>query len=171
MFKDYYAILDINEHTSLEQIKEAFKKQAIKWHPDKNVDFDTTEIMQDINEAFLILKDFEARVKYDAEYRNFKVYREESTRNNSQSSKNSRGKGFEKNYYREYVIKDSELHNWMKNASHQAIDLAKETIRDIAGMMKQGCLASSGMFLASIISIVIATLLWFVLFSASKSCN
>ena len=61
MFKDYYAILEIDVTASEEDIKAAFKKQALKWHPDRNIGKDTTSIMQDINEAKLILLDFEAR--------------------------------------------------------------------------------------------------------------
>ena len=36
MFKDYYAILEMCENATQEEIKSAFKRQALKWHPDKN---------------------------------------------------------------------------------------------------------------------------------------
>ena len=71
MFKDYYAILELSQNADLNQIKAAFKKQALKWHPDRNIGVDTTSIMQTIVEAHLILKDQEARIKYDEEYRKF----------------------------------------------------------------------------------------------------
>ena len=63
MFKNCYSILNISENASMNEIKSAFKKESLKWHPDRNLDKDTTSIMQDINEAYLILKDNEARNK------------------------------------------------------------------------------------------------------------
>ena len=68
MFVDYYAILEIEASASAEEVKSAFKKQALKWHPDRNSNIDTTKRMQQINEAYLILKDSEARTRYDVEY-------------------------------------------------------------------------------------------------------
>ena len=57
MFKDYYKLLDIQQNASDEEIKKAFREQAIEWHPDRNQGTDTTLRMQEINEAYLILKD------------------------------------------------------------------------------------------------------------------
>ncbi|MBX2893552.1 MAG: DnaJ domain-containing protein [Saprospiraceae bacterium] len=51
MFKDYYAILEIGNDATSEEIKSAFKKQALNWHPDRNPGVDTTSKMQVINEA------------------------------------------------------------------------------------------------------------------------
>lgn len=41
---------------------------SMKWHPDKNPDADVTSMMQDINEAYAILKNKEKRHRYDQEY-------------------------------------------------------------------------------------------------------
>ena len=67
MFKNYYEILEIQEDTTDAQVKTAYRQQSKKWHPDRNPDVDTTRMMQDINEAYLILSDSIARVKFDAE--------------------------------------------------------------------------------------------------------
>jgi curved DNA-binding protein CbpA len=166
MFKDYYAILDISETASLEQIRDAFKKQAIKWHPDKNQGFDTTEIMQDINEAYLILKDVEGRLKYDKEYNLFKSYKE--TLN---SLKNTKKQAYENNHYDGYNIKDFELRKWMHNARNQAVDLAKQTIKDFSGMVKEGCLSSFDLFIKVLVAIIVTTLLWLILFNSSRGCS
>ena len=68
MFKNYYSILGIPETSTLAQIKAAYRAQALKWHPDKNPDRDTTELMKDINEAYSILSNVDARARYDKEY-------------------------------------------------------------------------------------------------------
>lgn len=50
-----YSILEILPGASLAEIKKAFRKMAMKWHPDKNPGVDTTEIMQKIIAAYTIL--------------------------------------------------------------------------------------------------------------------
>lgn len=64
------------------EIKVAYRKQCIKWRRDKNINIDTTQRMQDINQAYLILKDEETRSKYDIEYLKFKGYKSENINNN-----------------------------------------------------------------------------------------
>lgn len=68
MLKDYYSILGISFNASDEEIKRAYRALSKRWHPDINPGLDTTSIMQDINEAYFILRDSSMRVKYDAEY-------------------------------------------------------------------------------------------------------
>src|SRR5450432_2165175 len=134
MFKDYYAILEIDETAKLNDIKNSFKKQALKWHPDRNPGVDTTQKMQDINEAYLILKDFEARERYNVEYRNFKQFQRERIKKDDDAKKEkvNREKSTD---FEEYAIKDTVLKKWMNNARRQAIVLAKETIEDMRGMI------------------------------------
>ena len=116
MFVDYYAVLEIKETVSSEEIKQAFKKQAIKWHPDKNSDSDTTEMMQLINEAYLILKDDEARGRYDIEYQKFKFYKTHKSTQEKQSNKTSRKKEEDAHQYKEYNFEDEILFRWVNNA-------------------------------------------------------
>ena len=68
MLKDYYSILGISFNASDEEIKRAYRALSKRWHPDMNPGLDTTAIMQDINEAYFILRDSAMRVRYDAEY-------------------------------------------------------------------------------------------------------
>ena len=68
MFKDYYKILDIHRHATAQEIKSAYRAMSMKWHPDKNPGTDVTNIMQDINEAYAILKDTNKRERYNQEY-------------------------------------------------------------------------------------------------------
>ena len=78
-FIDYYAILGICPNATTTDIKTAFKKQSLKWHPDRNRGIDTTKKMQEINEAKRILLDKALKVKYNRDYSRFK---ESSTTNN-----------------------------------------------------------------------------------------
>ena len=68
MLKDYYSILGISFNASDEEIKRAYRALSKRWHPNVNPGLDTTAIMQDINEAYYILRDSAMRVRYDAEY-------------------------------------------------------------------------------------------------------
>ena len=51
-FKDYYKILGLKRSASEEEVKKAFKKLAVKYHPDKNPGNNTAEEkFKEINEA------------------------------------------------------------------------------------------------------------------------
>ncbi|HEY3276065.1 MAG TPA: DnaJ domain-containing protein [Syntrophorhabdaceae bacterium] len=64
--KDYYEILDIEEKASAEKIKEAYRKLAFQYHPDKNPDdIGSVERMKEINEAYAVLSEPEKRQVYD----------------------------------------------------------------------------------------------------------
>ena len=52
---DAYSILGILATATLEEIKKAYRKMAMKWHPDKNIGVDTTEKMQKIIAAYTFL--------------------------------------------------------------------------------------------------------------------
>jgi molecular chaperone DnaJ len=64
--RDYYEVLGLSRSASDEEIKGAFRKLAMKWHPDKNPgDRDCEHRFKEINEAYDILKDGERRAAYD----------------------------------------------------------------------------------------------------------
>lgn len=120
MFIDFYELLEISPNANQEEIKLAYRKQCTRWHPDKNPNIDTTNRMQDINQAYLILKDEEAREKYDKEYQKFKSYKFENI-NNSQYK------------YTDYQLDDNVLEKWMQNAERQAKQMVKDTIDEFKG--------------------------------------
>jgi DnaJ-class molecular chaperone len=65
--KDYYRILEVNERATQQQIKEAYRKLAFKYHPDRNRNNPSAvEKMKEINEAYSVLSDPEKRKQYDA---------------------------------------------------------------------------------------------------------
>ncbi len=65
-FKDYYAILGVSPDASEEEIKRAFRRLALKYHPDRNPgDKAAEEKFKEINEAYQVLGDPEKRARYD----------------------------------------------------------------------------------------------------------
>lgn len=64
--KDYYAILGVNKSATQEEIKKAYRKLALKYHPDRNPgDKTAEEKFKEINEAYDVLKDEQKRAAYD----------------------------------------------------------------------------------------------------------
>ncbi len=63
---DYYEILEISRDASSEEIKKAYRKLALKYHPDRNPgDKEAEEKFKMINEAYQVLSDEEKRAIYD----------------------------------------------------------------------------------------------------------
>ena len=66
MSQDYYELLGVGRAASADDIKKAFRKLAMKHHPDRNQgDKDAEKKFKDINHAYDILKDPEKRAAYD----------------------------------------------------------------------------------------------------------
>lgn len=66
MAKDYYASLGVAKDASEQEIKKAYRKLAVKYHPDKNPgDAKAEERFKEISEAYAVLSDAEKRSNYD----------------------------------------------------------------------------------------------------------
>ncbi|MBD3419368.1 MAG: molecular chaperone DnaJ [Chitinivibrionales bacterium] len=64
--RDYYEILGLQKNAGDDEIKKAYRKQAIKFHPDKNPgDKEAEEKFREATEAYEILKDSKKRAQYD----------------------------------------------------------------------------------------------------------
>ena len=64
--RDYYDILGINKAASASEIKKAYRKKAIKYHPDKNPDDkNAEEKFKEAAEAYEILSDGDKKARYD----------------------------------------------------------------------------------------------------------
>ena len=64
--RDYYDVLGINKSASPEQIKSAYRKLAVKYHPDKNKgDKSSEEKFKEASEAYHILSNTERKQNYD----------------------------------------------------------------------------------------------------------
>ncbi|SHK95616.1 curved DNA-binding protein [Chitinophaga jiangningensis] len=79
--KDYYKILGVEKSATADQIKKAYRKLAVKYHPDKNPDNKAAEDkFKEINEAYEVLSDEEKRKKYDQFGENYKYYEQHGGR-------------------------------------------------------------------------------------------
>lgn len=66
MQKDYYSVLGVSKTASQDELKKAYRKLAVKYHPDKNKgDKASEEKFKEINEAYDVLKDDQKRAAYD----------------------------------------------------------------------------------------------------------
>ncbi|CAL1265660.1 unnamed protein product [Larinioides sclopetarius] len=63
--QNYYKILGIDKKASNKEIKKAFRKLAMEYHPDKNKDPDAEEKFRKIAEAYEVLSDEKKRREYD----------------------------------------------------------------------------------------------------------
>lgn len=76
-YKDYYKILGVDRKASADEIRSAYRKLAMTYHPDKNPgDKKAEEKFKEINEAYQVLSDDQKRAHYDrlgSAYSNFRT--------------------------------------------------------------------------------------------------
>ena len=64
--RDYYEVLGLQKGASDDEIKKAFRKMAMKYHPDRNPDNkEAEEKFKEVNEAYGVLSDADKKAKYD----------------------------------------------------------------------------------------------------------
>ncbi len=119
MFRDYYKILNIGRTATKEEVKKAYRKLALEWHPDKNKSADAHSKFIEINEAYLLLYDDEARIKYNEEYDEYYLKKEQ----------------FKSTERTETTFKDENLNKWSKNARQQAEKYATISFDEFAKMI------------------------------------
>jgi len=72
--RDHYAVLEIQRNATETEIKKAYRKMALKYHPDKNSDPSAADVFRRIKLAYETLGDEESKRKYDAEIRWSRMY-------------------------------------------------------------------------------------------------
>jgi curved DNA-binding protein len=74
-YKDYYKILGVPRNAQADEIRRAYRKLAVKHHPDKNPgDKQAEERFKDINEAYEVLGDASKRARYDQLGSSYRAY-------------------------------------------------------------------------------------------------
>jgi molecular chaperone DnaJ len=63
--RDYYEILGVQKGASVDEIKKAYRKLALEFHPDRNKDKGAEEKFKEISEAYAVLSDEQKRSAYD----------------------------------------------------------------------------------------------------------
>jgi molecular chaperone DnaJ len=63
--RDYYEVLGAARDATPEDLKKAFRKQALKYHPDRNKAEDASERFKEVNEAYQVLSDPQRKAQYD----------------------------------------------------------------------------------------------------------
>ena len=63
--RDYYEVLGVSRNSSKDEIKDAYRKLAMQYHPDRNKAPDAEEKFKEISEAYAVLSDDEKRQQYD----------------------------------------------------------------------------------------------------------
>ena len=64
---NYYEILGVSQDASTDEIRSAYRREAMQWHPDRNKDPNAPRMMQLINQAWEALGDSERRAEHDRE--------------------------------------------------------------------------------------------------------
>jgi DnaJ-class molecular chaperone len=83
---DYYKELGVNKHATSADIRTAYKRLALTWHPDRNKAKDAEEKFKKIKQAYDVLIDDNQRRDYDRKQQQNRSY--QSTRNMNYSQPN-----------------------------------------------------------------------------------
>jgi hypothetical protein len=78
--KDYYEIMKVDRKATDAEIKKAFRKLAIEYHPDKNPSREAESLFKEINEAYEVLSDPVSRHDYDRRLSSPGFYNYQATR-------------------------------------------------------------------------------------------
>lgn len=65
MKRDYYEVLGVSKSASAADIKSAYRKLAMQWHPDRNKSSDAEDKFKEINEAYEVLSNSQKKSAYD----------------------------------------------------------------------------------------------------------
>jgi curved DNA-binding protein CbpA len=117
--KDYYYILGIDNNASPEEIKKAYRKLSLKFHPDKNEgDAFFTERFKEIQEAYETLSNHEKRANFD-----FKTFQSRNSKSNTSNSSDFENE-LKKKYEEELKRKEEEIKRKYQTPEQKAAEEA-----------------------------------------------
>lgn len=94
-FRDYYKELGLSKSATEDEIKKAYKKLAVKYHPDKNPgDKAAEEKFKTINEAYTVLSNPDKRQQYDQYGENWNYYKEAGNKSRQYADTKTHGYDF-----------------------------------------------------------------------------
>jgi curved DNA-binding protein len=106
-FKDYYKILGVENNSTEDDIKKAYRKLAKKWHPDKNPGIKSAEEkFKEISEAYDVLSNVEKRKKFD-EFINLSNERRTYTYSNASDFDKSSNEPEYSDFFKQFFKKTS----------------------------------------------------------------
>lgn len=169
MFVDYYQILDISYPSNADEIKRAYRRLSLKWHPDKNVGIDTSQMMVAINEAYYILKDNERKRRYDQEYLRYQKFKQQSHAQTTTESTSRCDDARQRhcNSRQEYKFSNNRVREDMDSAHSFAKELVAEFLKKLSETSKD---AAHGAWEEMKPYLVAALILPF-LFALIRSCQ
>lgn len=145
---NYYEILGISSTATKDEIKKAYRKLALQYHPDKNKSSDAHERFIEINEAYLILYDDEARAKYDRE---FKAYRQKEPTTEKEKQTDTKKET-------ENAFEDFDLNDWSKKAKNQAEEYSQMSYETFYNLV-MGIVKETGFQFGNVLIYMIAGVL------------
>ena len=63
--RDYYEVLGVTKAASPDELKKAYRKLAMQYHPDRNPSAEAPDQFKEINRAYEVLSDTDLRARYD----------------------------------------------------------------------------------------------------------
>jgi curved DNA-binding protein CbpA len=137
MLPNYYKVFVLNKTATKEEIKKRYRELAKRYHPDVNKSPDATAKMQEVQEAYYILSDEEARSRYDDQYDKIYGSKEQEFGYSRQSTTSQPPD--EPSEQNSYQFDDPVLEKWILNAKRQSINFVKNLYRDTKGIAASGC--------------------------------
>jgi curved DNA-binding protein CbpA len=121
--RDYYKILQIERNSTEIEIKRAYRKLALKYHPDVNTAIEASAMFKDINEAYRTLGNATKKRHYDFYYASGhevkldKKYAQDKGRKYGTAYRNQsnakQGNEYAKSYQKQEKVDFSAMENWM----------------------------------------------------------
>lgn len=112
-FKDYYKILEISINATQDDIKIAYRKMAMKYHPDRNSGFqkESEQKMKELNEANEVLKNENSREFYDIKYREHYLWKNSNKNKYSSQTQNRNTDNKKARYKNESTSKTNSIYH------------------------------------------------------------